>query len=48
MLTFKTVLGVAEAMDTNTNDIKNANDVVQPGAVHFVSIEKRGKPPKSV
>lgn len=50
-LTFKSALEVAQAMETaanNTNDIKSANGVVQPGAVHFMSKEKRGKPPKSM
>lgn len=50
-LTFKRALEGAQAMETaanNTNDIKSANSVAQPGTVHFVSKEKRGKPPKSV
>lgn len=50
-LTFKRAFDVAQAMETatnNTNDIKNANSVAQPGAVHFTSKETRGKPPKSV
>ncbi len=50
-LTIKRALDVAQAMEmaaNNTNDIKNANSGAQPGAIHFVSKEKRSKPLKSV
>lgn len=36
-----------ETAANDTNDIKSANGVAQPG-VHFVSKEKGGKPPKSM
>ena len=50
-LSFKRALEIPQAMETavnNTKDIQSVNRGVQPGDIHLVSKDKRGKPLKSV